>query len=37
MGNATPEVKGPSQAITLSNDADGVAAAIERHVLCEGA
>ena len=33
MGNATPEVKALAQAVTLSNDEDGFAVAIERHVL----
>jgi Cof subfamily protein (haloacid dehalogenase superfamily) len=33
MGNATPEVKALAQAVTLSNDADGFAVAIERHIL----
>ena len=33
MGNATPDVKALAQAITLSNDEDGFAVAIERHVL----
>ncbi|MFZ3236724.1 MAG: Cof-type HAD-IIB family hydrolase [Stellaceae bacterium] len=33
MGNATPEVKALAQAITLSNDEDGFAAAIDRYVL----
>ena len=33
MGNATPEVKALAQAITLSNDEDGFAVAIERHIL----
>jgi Cof subfamily protein (haloacid dehalogenase superfamily) len=33
MGNATPEVKALAQAVSLSNDVDGFAAAIERHIL----
>jgi hydroxymethylpyrimidine pyrophosphatase-like HAD family hydrolase len=33
MGNATAEVKALAQAITLSNDEDGFAAAIDRYVL----
>lgn len=33
MGNAADAVKRAAQAITLSNDEDGVAAAIERYVL----
>ncbi|HXC88775.1 MAG TPA: Cof-type HAD-IIB family hydrolase [Stellaceae bacterium] len=33
MGNATPEVKALAQAITLSNDEDGFAAAVDRYVL----
>jgi Cof subfamily protein (haloacid dehalogenase superfamily) len=33
MGNAADVVKRAAQAVTLSNDEDGVAAAIERHVL----
>ena len=33
MGNAADAVKRAAQAVTLSNDEDGVAAAIERHVL----
>src|SRR5216683_2999212 len=33
MGNATDEVKGAAQATTLSNDEDGFAVAIERHVF----
>jgi hydroxymethylpyrimidine pyrophosphatase-like HAD family hydrolase len=33
MGNATPEVKALAQAISLSNDEDGFAVAIERHIL----
>ncbi len=33
MGNATPEVKALAQAITLSNDEDGFAVAIERYIL----
>ena len=33
MGNATPEVKALAQAITQSNDEDGFAVAIERHIL----
>ena len=37
MANATPEVKGLAEAVTLSNDADGFAVAIERHVLGDGA
>jgi Cof subfamily protein (haloacid dehalogenase superfamily) len=35
MGNATPEIKALAQAVTLSNDADGFALAIERHILDE--
>ena len=33
MGNATDAVKEAAQAVTLSNDEDGFAAAIERYVL----
>jgi Cof subfamily protein (haloacid dehalogenase superfamily) len=33
MGNASDSVKRTAQAITLSNDEDGFAAAIERHVF----
>ena len=33
MGNATDEVKRAAQATTLSNEEDGFAVAIERHVL----
>ncbi len=33
MGNATDDVKRAAQAVTLSNDEDGFALAIERHVL----
>lgn len=33
MGNAADEVKQAAQAVTLSNDEDGFAAAIERYVL----
>ncbi|MCH4188592.1 MAG: Cof-type HAD-IIB family hydrolase [Megasphaera sp.] len=33
MGNAADEIKDAAQAVTLSNDDDGVAAAIERFVL----
>ncbi len=33
MGNATDEVKRAAQAVTLSNDEDGFALAIERYVL----
>lgn len=33
MGNATPEVKALAQAITLSNDEDGFAVAIDRYIL----
>ena len=33
MGNAAEAVKRAAQATTLSNDEDGVAAAIERYVL----
>lgn len=33
MGNATPEVKALAQVITLSNDDDGFAAAIDRYIL----
>jgi Cof subfamily protein (haloacid dehalogenase superfamily) len=36
MGNATPAVKALAQAVTLSNDADGFAAAIEKYVLGDG-
>jgi hydroxymethylpyrimidine pyrophosphatase-like HAD family hydrolase len=37
MGNATPEVKALSQAVTLANDADGFAAAIEQYILDDAA
>ncbi len=37
MGNATPHLKAVADHITLSNDEDGVAAAIERFVFGEGA
>ena len=33
MGNATPEVKALAQVITLSNDDNGFAAAIDRYIL----
>ena len=33
MGNALPEVKAAADMLTLANDEDGVAAAIEKHVL----
>ena len=33
MGNALPEVKAAADMLTLTNDEDGVAAAIEKHVL----
>ena len=33
MGNATSEVKALAQAVTLSNDDDGFAAAIDRYIL----
>jgi Cof subfamily protein (haloacid dehalogenase superfamily) len=33
MGNATPEIKALAHAVTLSNDEDGFAAAIDRYVL----
>lgn len=33
MGNATPEIKAMAQAVTLSNDEDGFAAAIDRYIL----
>ena len=33
MGNATPEIKALAQAVTLSNDEDGFAAAIDRYML----
>ncbi|MGX8703814.1 MAG: HAD hydrolase family protein, partial [bacterium] len=33
MGNALPEVKAAADLVTLSNDEDGVAAAIEKYVL----
>jgi hydroxymethylpyrimidine pyrophosphatase-like HAD family hydrolase len=33
MGNATDAVKREAQAITLSNEEDGFAVAIERHVF----
>ncbi|MBV9861422.1 MAG: HAD family hydrolase [Alphaproteobacteria bacterium] len=35
MGNATPEVKKLAQATTASNEEDGFALAIERHILAE--
>jgi hydroxymethylpyrimidine pyrophosphatase-like HAD family hydrolase len=35
MGNATPEIKALAHAVTLSNDEDGFALAIERHILGE--
>ena len=33
MGNATPEVKNLAHAVTLSNDEDGFAAAVDRYML----
>lgn len=33
MGNATPEVKAVAQVVSLSNDEDGFAHAIERYIL----
>ena len=33
MGNATPEIKARADAVTLGNDEDGFAVAIERYVL----
>jgi hypothetical protein len=33
MGNATPEVAGHADAVTLSNDEDGFAAAVEDIIL----
>jgi Cof subfamily protein (haloacid dehalogenase superfamily) len=33
MANATPDVKALAQAVTLSNDEDGFAAAIDRYIL----
>ncbi len=33
MGNASPEVKALAKETTLSNDEDGFAVAIERHIL----
>lgn len=33
MGNAAPKVKAAAKAVTAANDADGVAAAIEKYVL----
>ena len=33
MGNATPEIKALAQAVTLPNDEDGFAAAIDRYIL----
>ena len=33
MGNATSEVKALAHAVTLSNDEDGSAAAIDRYIL----
>jgi len=33
MGNATPEVKAMAEVVTLSNDEDGFAAAIDRYIL----
>ena len=35
MANAQPEAKAAADAITLSNDEDGVAAAVERYLLNE--
>ena len=35
MGNAPPEVKAAADAVTLTNDEDGVAAAIDRFILGE--
>jgi len=34
MGNASAELKARADAVTAANDADGVAEAIERYVLC---
>jgi hydroxymethylpyrimidine pyrophosphatase-like HAD family hydrolase len=36
MGNAAPEIKAHAQAITATNDADGVALALEQYVLGYG-
>ena len=36
MGNAAPEVKEAADYITLTNEEDGVAAAIEKFVLSDG-
>jgi Cof subfamily protein (haloacid dehalogenase superfamily) len=36
MGNATPEIKALAQAVTLSNEEDGFAAAIDRYILGDG-
>ena len=33
MGNASPEVKRVADAVTLSNEEDGFAAAVERLIL----
>jgi hydroxymethylpyrimidine pyrophosphatase-like HAD family hydrolase len=33
MGNASPEVKGLADAVTLSNEEDGFAAAVERLII----
>ena len=33
MGNATPKVKAAAKYVTLTNDEDGVAAAIRKYVL----
>jgi hydroxymethylpyrimidine pyrophosphatase-like HAD family hydrolase len=33
MGNPTPEIKALAQAVSLSNDEDGFAAAIDRYIL----
>jgi len=33
MGNATPEIKAKADAVTLGNDEDGFAVAIERYAL----
>jgi len=33
MGNAPEEIKGMCDAVTLSNNEDGVAAVIERYLL----
>lgn len=35
MGNAMPEVKAIADAVTLTNDEDGVAEAIQRYILAE--